>query len=223
MATTEVEIYNLALNAIGARNNVVAPDERSREAEVCRLWYKQVRDQVLAAAPWPAAMTFVRLALLSETDEEVPWASGAPQPGFQYAYSSPTDMLRPRYLTSFARFTMTSYPSGINAIMTGQVDAILAYTSKAIAIGNWDSQLQMSIIYGLAAHICMPLSGKTQRSRAMLEQANLLIETAREGAANVNDEMFEAIPDWISARGYSGGYTQTRYLYPNGNLLTGSI
>ena len=49
--SSEVQVYNLALNAVGERSNISSPTEQSRPAEVCSLWYSPVRDQVLAAVP----------------------------------------------------------------------------------------------------------------------------------------------------------------------------
>ena len=64
-------LFNLALNAIGARNNVASPTENSREAQVCSLWYPVVMGQVLSAAPWPeltARCQAPRLAAVSIAD-----------------------------------------------------------------------------------------------------------------------------------------------------------
>ena len=77
----------------------------------------------------------------------------------------------------------------------------------------------MAIVYALAAHIVMPLTGKTSRARTLIQQANDLILAARETAANTSNEVFDTLPDWIRARGY-GGNSAERYFYPTGNLLT---
>lgn len=220
MINDEVSIYNLALNSIGARNNVVSPTERSREAEVCRLWYSVVRDQVLASAPWPAATALRRLATFASSDE-TDWAMGDPAPGYAYAYGLPEDVLRPQHLTSFAPFTVMSYDANALAIMTNQASAILKYTKRQQVIKLWDPEMQMAIVAGLAANICMPLTGKAQRAQLMLNQANSIILSARVGAANTGDEQYDSLPDWITARGYqSCSGTPTRYLHPFGPLLS---
>ena len=66
---SEVGIYNLALNAVGERSNLSATTENSRQAEVCRLWYEPVLEQILAAAHWPEATKIVYLAELAERGE----------------------------------------------------------------------------------------------------------------------------------------------------------
>lgn len=218
MITDEVSIYNLALNAIGARNNVVSPTEKSREAEVCKLWYTVVRDQILAASPWPCAKAFRRLALLNQREGE--WETISPDPQFAYVFSAPEDMLRPRTLDNFSRFSLSTYPGNIIGISCDYLTPILTYTSRNVNIAMWDAGLQMAVVYGLASYICMPLTGKSARARAMLEQSNALTLVARADSANEDMGTLEAMPDWLIARGFGGPALQSQYIYPHGQLLT---
>lgn len=218
MISSETSIYNLALNAIGARNNVTSPTENSREAEVCSLWYSAVRDQILEAAAWPESTKFAHLALISTQDDDT-WTSGEATPGKQFAYAKPVDMLRPQYLNGFGQFQMTNGPNGQVYINTNSEQAMMFYTFRNELVAQWSASLQMAVVYGLAGHISMPLTGKTQRTNLMFNQANQLIMQARENAANVNTApVLESIPDWISGRGYTA-VSQTHYVYPFGNLL----
>lgn len=215
--SSEVQIYNLALNAIGSRDNISLPTEDSREAEVCRLWYPLIRDQLLAAAAWPEATKFRAMSLLAEAEDE--WATGAPRPGYTYVYTLPSDLLRPQYLTDFSHFLITGYDDNQKALHTNTESAILAYTMRLTNISLWSSELQMAVVYGLAAHICMPLSGKPSRAKMLVQDANNLLYMARESAANASTERHESVPDWIAARGYNFG-ASNRYVYPYGSLLS---
>lgn len=215
--SSEVQVYNLALNAVGERSNISLPTEQSRPAEVCRLWYSAVRDQVLAAAPWPEATKIAYLALLAEQDDDATWLETEPRTGYQYVYALPSDMLRPRYMSDFSRFLFSSY-NGQRAVHSNTQSAILAYTSRLENVALWDSALQMAIVYGLAANICMPLSGKPARAQALANRANELITTARVDAANSNNEHYESIPDWIAARGFNST-SSPRYFFPYGSTL----
>lgn len=217
MASSEVEIYNLALNAVGARNNISSPTEASREAEVCRLWYATVRDQLLAAAPWPEATKLERLALLSKADDE--WDPGEPRPGYRFAYSLPHDCVRPQYLTQFERFLITSGPNDTRMLNTNVSQAILAYTYRLENISLWSTEFQMAVIYALAANICMPLTGKPSRAASLVDRANSIVLAARETAANISNDRYDHIPDWFSARGF-GGDAPISYYHPFGSLLT---
>lgn len=219
MVASEVSIYNLALNAIGARNNITSPTEQSREAEVCRLWYAAVRDQILAAAFWPEATKIDYLALIN-AQTDATWELGEPSPGYAYAYALPNDSLRPQFLTDGSRFIVTVGPNNQRVLNSNTQQAILSYTMRQEVIGVWSSELTMAIVYGLAANICMPLSGKTQRARAMMGQANELILSARVTAMNTDNQQLETIPEWIAGRGY-GMTPGTRFFYPFGSLLQG--
>lgn len=220
MVTDEVGIFNLALNAVGTRSNVVLPTEKSREAEVCRLWFGPVRDQVLRAAAWPSCKAWKRLALLKERDDQVQWSEVDPNPEYTYAYSVPSDMLAPRYLAGFQRFSLETFTGNKLAINTNVAQAVLCYTKRQEVISLWDVSLQMAIAYGLAAYIAMPLTGKAQRAQNALNQANQLIMDARSAAANDSVEQLSTVPDWIAVRGYGQSFIEERYIYPTGSLFS---
>lgn len=213
------QIFNLALNAIGARGKVASPTENSREAEVCSQWYEMVRDQVFAGAPWQELTKLASLTVLDERDAEEDWVATNARPGYTFAYALPDDLARPQYLTNFDRFLLTAYAS-TQALSCNTENAILAYTAKNIGPGGWSPGLRMAVVYALASHICMPLSGKVTRAKQMVDQANNYIMQAREINANVSNEQFEHVPSWLSARGYSGSIQTTQYVYPWGELLT---
>lgn len=216
MVTDEVGLYNLALNAIGARSNLSSINERDRGAEVCGLWYPVVRDQVLRAAPWPSCKAYARLALFVERSGD--WTPGQPEPGYQYAYSLPSNMLYPRYMTNYHRFSLGKLAPNKRAIMSNDPEPILVYTTRDTAINLWENSLQMAIVYALAANIVMPLTGKPQRARGIMEQANELVAAARAEAANEENYAVETIPDWLRMRGY-GNPGDDRYYYPFGTFL----
>lgn len=222
MGTSELQIYNRALNAIGARNSVNSVSEVSREAEVCRLWFGVARDTVLRAAPWSVGKAHARLALLKERDNTLEWESDDPMPGFQFAYALPADMLIPRHMSSYERFTLGVYNDGADqlALMSNSEAPILTYTKKQDNVGLWDVQLEHAVTFALAAYICMPLTGKPQRAKLLADQANSILLDARIADANSEMNTLDTVPDWIAARGYSGSYPSARYFYPNGPMIS---
>lgn len=220
MATDTVTLYNLALGAIGARAHISLPTEQSREAEECNLWFPEIRDLVLSSAPWPEATKMERLALVSTQDDDGLWDQGEPRPDLLNAYSFPSDCLRPRYLSDFSRFTVQSMGAENKSIMTNANSPILIYTFRQNLVSMWSQELQMAIALGLAARICTPLTGKTSRTKTLVEDANTLILSAREAAANTDDERLDSLPEWIAGRGYTDTSSRARYFYPFGALLT---
>ena len=217
-----VELYNLALDTVGARADISLPSENSREAEVCNLWYPNIRDAVLASAPWPEATKMARLAQSAIQDDDS-WIDGEPRPDLGYSFATPADLIRPQYFSDYSPFSVQSFGASDRAIMTNSSSPILIYTFRQTQINTWSPDLQMAIMQGLAARICMPLTGKPSRAKVLIEQANELILQARETAANINNEQLDSIPDWISARGFTGNSNQQRFFYPFGALLGANV
>lgn len=219
MADARVQIFNLALSAVGTRASISHPDEQSREAEICLLWYETVRDSVLRSAPWASARRTARLALKRERDFAEPWQADDPEPPWRFAYAPPANFLFPRYLHGFHRFAMATDSTNSHVIYTDVRDPLLTFTFRQTTIGMWDANLREAIIYALAAHIAMALHGKPDRAQQALERANMMILQAREADANSAMEQYEASPEWILARGSAFATTPQPFLYPYGPSL----
>lgn len=219
MANTKLDVFNMAMYHCGTREDIADVNEKSREAEVCRLLYDRVRDQVLRSAYWSSAKAYARLAVLAERDDTVAWTSADPEPGFRFAYAAPADFLYPRFLTTYERFTFGIHGTS-QAIFANTEQAILQYTKSQDNVALWDPNLFMAMTYALAAHACMPLNGKPSRARNAAEQANALIIEARVINANSEDNQIDTVPSWIAARGYAGSIPDTRYFYPYGPTIS---
>lgn len=217
MITDETALFNLALNAVGARDNLSHTSDRDRGAEVCRLWYPVIRDQILRASFWPSCRRSRRLAVLA-TAGAGDWVEGQPDPGFAFSYSTPSDMLYPRFFSDFTRFDVGTQDGNKKILQSNTPNAILIYTFRNELISMWESSLQMAVVYGLAANIAMPLTGKINRASGLIQQANSLILEARSDASNESNNQYETIPDWIAIRGYANP-GDNRYYYPFGPLL----
>ena len=219
MAKDLVGLYNLSLSAVGHRSPIALPTEDSREARLCNRWFESVRDQILCAAPWASCRASALLALNAERDYDVDWAAGDPEPPWLFQYATPADFLYPRFLQHFELFIMGD-KDGSPVIHTNAEDALLIYNKKQIVPSAWSADLWMAMVYGLAAHICIPLSGKMSTAQTMLNQANNMIITARVNAANENQQEFDSVPDWLIARGVSVTSYNSRYIYSYGPLLS---
>ena len=219
MAYDEVTIYNLALGAVGARASVNRPDERTREAIVCRQWFEAVRDTVFRAAPWSSLKGNRLLPLLRTRNTGLPWVEGDPDPEWAFAYGLPDDFIYPRNLQNFSRFEMSAYGDA-QALMTNEDGALLSYTRRVENPSAWDIGLYTAIHSGLAAHICLQLNGSRSRAQMALQRANEIIMTERATNANQHQNDYDSMPDWLIARGLGGPPTFSRYLYPTGPMLT---
>jgi hypothetical protein len=216
MPTGLVELYNLALSACGSVQSVSDPLERSREADLCRLWFPTARDSVLAAAPWPSVRKYARLALLVERDQSEPWLASDPDPEFRYSYAIPSDMIHPYHLQSFRRFTYGLVGAN-RVISTDDPAPILFYNSRQEEVENWEPGLRFAAMYTLAFHIARPLTGRggTQETNATLAQ--LYVDEAATRAANGQEDPKDVLPDWLQARGYADAAFE-RWFYPMQSL-----
>lgn len=220
MASSVTDIYNWALSIAGARQSVSNSSNDGRETEVCDLWYPIVRDTVLRAAPWPSARYTSRLALYKKYEGDLnDWVTGDVEPGWRFAYSYPSDMLRPRFLVGYENFVTGMIEPQKPVIYTNVEKAILTYTMQQKMVGALEPDLQLAIAHGLAANICLPLNGKTERINYALQLANQKIIDARVAAANQDEYQVETLPEWFQARGYGSSAQLTRFIYPHGALL----
>ena len=83
-----VDICNEALDLLGAAT-ITALTQNSKEARLCNRNYELVRDSVLRAHPWNTAVT----------RKNLPQDATAPDFGFTYQYTLPTDPFCSRVLS----------------------------------------------------------------------------------------------------------------------------
>lgn len=159
MPVAPIDIYNQALARIGVFNGfLVVPEEQTKEANICGLFYSACVDYVLRDHPWNFAK---RRALLNDL--------GTPPTGWAYRYALPGDCVSVRYIVNpFVRnpredqavpFEVAS--SGTQRVIhTDLAEAELVYTASITDLSQWDPILTSALAYRLAAEIAMPL-GKT--------------------------------------------------------------
>ena len=213
MAISVINIWNLALSAVGSRGSVSSETEIGREADLCRLWYPLVRDSVLKSASWPSAKTYARLAVLAERDAAVDWVITDPAPTWRFVYAAPIDMLAPRNLASYARFSTGLWDSR-RVILADEEDAILHYISQQIDVSLWDAGLTTAIAYSLAAALALPLTGKSTLAEKLRDRATEAVLLAQTEIANESDENYAQLPSWVAARGFSPLPIGSRFVWP---------
>ena len=213
MATDVVTVWNLALSAAGSRATVSSEDEVSREANLCRLWYNPVKDNVLKTASWPSTKRYSRLAVLAERDSSADWVNTDPSPGYKFAYAIPAGILAPRYLTTYARFELEML-GDVLAIMTNEEQAVLHYSAKQDDVTRWDAGLDMAMTYSLASHMCYGLNAKSGLAARLDEKAFSFVVSAQTDIANEADDYSDKLAPWHSSRGFTDVPVATQFFYP---------
>src|SRR5215469_8250650 len=116
--TSEVDIANRALSAIGTRSTISSLAEISNEALNATLLIEALRDELLRMAPWNCATNYNNMTLVcaapgtpeNPTQGATTWQKGIPPPPWAYEYLYPADCLRPLWIVpQFA----TGFASGI--------------------------------------------------------------------------------------------------------------
>lgn len=212
MASNLVTLFNQAVTAVGGRGVIADPAERSREADLCRVWYDTVRDNVLKAASWPSTKNDVQLAVLAERTGDI-WVPSDPAPGWRFAYAVPNDMIAPRFLHSHASFELGLH-SGANAIFTNQENAILRYTLRQEDLARWDIGLYTAVMSALAANISMPFNAKVGISDRMQQKATEAILIAATDIANEQETQYSMIAEQHAVRGFTQRPVITQFFYP---------
>lgn len=160
MASSEIEVCNLALARIGVSAFIETLQDPSAEAAVCRLLYPISRDAVLESYPWAFARKVAPLALLSGV-ERAPWL---------HAYALPADCLAPREIWSGARvqraddripFELQALP-GLNgvALFTDREEAELIYTARVTQPGLFTTLFSSALAWRLASDLAAALPNK---------------------------------------------------------------
>src|SRR5215469_14797056 len=175
--TSEVDIANRALSAIGTRSTIASLAEISNEALNAQLLIEALRDELLRMAPWNCATNYNNLALISAapgtpenpTSGATVWSKGIPPPPWAYEYAYPSDCLRalwivPQFATGFASgFPITTaVTGGVPQFWNGppvrykvgvdQIDPNTGLPPVPPAVGNdqrviWTNQQQAILVY----------------------------------------------------------------------------
>lgn len=223
MAQSQLNLYNMALAACGADYSLSATNEETIPASVCNLWYENVRQTVLRAAHWKSAKRYARLTEEAERDLSADWVTTDPEPGYAFSYALPSSLLAARYLTDFSQFDI-GYDNdkkilSCNIGGSAATDApVLCYTIDVTDVTLFEPDLYQALIYGLAAHISMPLTGKVARVRGLLELANGVLLSARAATANEMYVVYNQFTERLQARGFTHNIPSI-YVYPYGGLL----
>ena len=217
MSLSRLTLFNQAVSAAGGRSSIADPDENSREANLCRLWYGIVRDNVLQTGPWPSTTAHARLGVQEERDIAADWASTDPGPGWLYAYTAPADMLRPRFLHSYCPFERQTF-NGATAIMANEENAILTYTKLVEEPFDWDNTLYMAVVFSLAAHITMELTKKMTLLDRLQQKATEQLLLGMTEVANEQHTRQEDHPTMLSIRNADAPLYMDRFSYPYATL-----
>lgn len=220
MATTEADICNRALLRIGSTKRIADLDDTSTEGLACNTLYPQVRDEVLAAFPWPFAAKRQTLAPLS----------GVTRDGWGYAFEVPVDCIAPRYVFAGVRPGGTvamayvgQWPTAPNPDASQQVPAVpfavesddagegrlllcdsaapqLVYTARITAPPAFPPLFVNTLAWRLAAELALAVSVKPQFEQQCMQRYYAAIAQASAAALRGQQEDAPADAKHIAIR-----------------------
>lgn len=216
MASSEVEIANLALSLAGCGGPIASMNESSVEARECLLHYASCRDLLLRSHPWNFAQ---RQTALADTGDTVN--------GWAYQYQYPADCLTLRHVRAggydssaiiWANETLPAslgttvlYPpvpfdigvttDGLSrTILCDAYQAYASYTAAVTITTLFDPLFSDALSYLLASRVVQRLTGNlnVKADCTRLYMATLQVAMTRD--ANEARPTTIPEPDWIRAR-----------------------
>lgn len=225
--TTETDIANMALGAVGARSTIQNFSDGSKEANVCSLFFDPCKRAILRGVFWNFARKQANLMLLADAS----LGQLVPQP-FTFKYAYPADCVRfrsivPLYLTTQPQMLIPGTPAApsyrgpvvkwlinsdtdalgnpIRTILTYQQQAVGIYTFNA-PVAVWDDLFIEAMVGALAKRICAPVSGNRKMMEEAVAAGKAALDDARVQNGNENVETKNHVPDWMRVRGYVSDY-----------------
>jgi hypothetical protein len=199
-ATTEAQVANLALAAVGQRQYLDRLDEDSAEAEACNRLFGAVRNELLAKWPWRFAQKRAVLALTAEV-----------RSGWGYCYAAPADMLVARRIWDGLREPgageRAPFSKELNDDSTGHLictdmtDAELLYTVELKTVALWPPGFVVAVAAQLAVYLAGALAAKPQLLPMLQQQARIALQNAAAVDANEAEVDREADSEIIRERG----------------------
>ena len=186
-----VDICNEAMDLLGAAT-ITALTENSKEARLCNRRFETVRDQVLRAHPWNAAIT--RKAL--------PQDSAAPAFGFTYQYTLPTNPYCLRVLSFWnanvdneiaAYDSQNMFKVEGRKILTDESTCKIIYIGRVTDTEQYDSLLSSTIAHKLASEVAYAITGSNRIGQQMFQLYQSRLAEAR------SMDAAEGVPDKIIA------------------------
>lgn len=216
----EVSIYNRALSHLGIATQVQSTTEDSNEANACRQFFADCRDELLADFTWPFATKTAALALVEE-DPTVEW---------KFSYQYPEDCLKFQNIIGLNRnptrdqrvpYLVQSNGDGGLLLFTDYQDLVNGtlgvYTMRVTDTSQWPALFVKAMGYLLASYIgARVTSGDPMKLADRSEKLGQMAKQIAQGQG-VNEDQMEPLPEseFILARGIGDGVVQPANTFLN--------
>lgn len=196
MASTFVELANLALSYVTGRDRIAAFTDGSPAADQCVEHYQGAVRAVLAEADWNCSLAYSTLA---EVDN--------PSSLWSKAYALPSALIRaveiershPDQKQIPFKLALAGDASE-RILLTNQASATLIYIAFPANPVLWPQYMVDAVALELAARIAYPLTREKAVLGTMIDMAARALSRARALDGNDGREAMDADAGWIEAR-----------------------
>jgi hypothetical protein len=194
---SKVDICNMALGNVGAKNLIESIDEPSTEARQCKLWFTPSLKKTLEAFDWGFARTRQTLA---EDGED-------PPDEWSYRYQYPATCVKLRLLWNPLGRAADAVPyirevnaAGVPTVLTNLEDAVGIFTFLQLNTAVYPALFDDALAFQLAASIAYKLTGKRAVKADMVAEFHTALALA--AASDANEEIAEPPREapWIEGR-----------------------
>lgn len=209
MATDTVGIWNQAISRLGISTEIQTTAEDTAEANACRRFFEQCRDEMLEEYPWPFAKVTVALQLVTT----------APTTEWGYAYGYPSNCLSLRRILGAARNetrqTRVPYLLGRHAvtgaplIYTDWPNAVAEYTQAITDTTAFSPLFVQALSYKLAMNIGPRLMAGDPFNLVAKAEQRYRVAMTTTATSDANEEQPEVAPESEFIRAREGGLTNT--------------
>jgi hypothetical protein len=176
MATSPVEVCNIALKRLGA-DAIVAFDEGTSRASLCQQLYLPTVDRMLREHEWNFAQIRVALAPLA----------AAPAWGYTHAYTYPTRPLCLKVNETDPRDAEYDVENSVDGagdiqgkvIVTDEGELNIRYTGRIEDVTQWDASFTDAVAMSLAAQMAYPLTENPNLAKVVGGEAANSLQHAR--------------------------------------------
>lgn len=200
MASSKLQIWNLALSHLNIGKEVQGENESSQEAAACRRFYDFALSATLRDFEWPFATAFVTLALVAEH----------PTSEWIYAYRYPSDCVKFRRILSGTRNdtaqSKISYRIARDTqgrmIYTDRAEAEAEYTLLETDTSRYSDDFVIALSLRLASYICPRLTAGDpfKLRQTTLQLYAFEINTAQANAASEERQEQEPESELLRSR-----------------------
>lgn len=176
--TTSLDLVNRALTEIAGRQPLAVLNTSTAAGRAALQLYDPAVEMLLRQQDWEFSRASVALST----------QAGTPPLQWDFQYTYPTDCLRVRQVVPATWDDFDPHQvvwdvgtvSSVRVIWTNEDSASLIYTTNAITPNEMDAVFQEQLVRYLGSMFAMPIGGRPDFSREMLQQAGGLSQAGRD-------------------------------------------